>query len=635
MRVVGTAGHVDHGKSTLVAALTGIHPDRLKEEQEREMTIDLGFAWMTLPGGEQLGIVDVPGHRDFIENMLAGVGGIDAVLFVVAADEGVMPQTREHLNILDLLQIDAGVIVLTKTDIIDDPAWLELVEEDVRRAFKNTVLEDAPLVRVSARTGAGLAALISALESCLADCPARLDLERPRLPVDRVFSIPGFGTVVTGTLTDGKIKLGDEVEIIPSGLRGRIRGLQSHKHKEQSAAPGSRTAVNISGLNVEQIHRGDVVVSVGKYQTTRLVDVWFRLLSDASGPLCHNSEVKLFIGAADIQARVRLLGVDELKPGQEGWLQLDLRSACLAVPGDRYILRRPSPGETLGGGVVIDAHPKGRHKRFAPDVFERLELLRSGSPVEILIQAFQSVGVSSVREIIERARLPYDQAQAALAELAARADMVMLEAGDLIPDADLLVCSRAHWEKTRSQATHELEVFHKNFPLRRGMPREELKSRLRIHQTRVFNAFVRQWLVEGMVAERGPLIWMSGHTIQFSSRQQELIDQTLRRFAQAPFSPPSIKEVRAEVGEELYQTLVDSGALVPVSADVVFRAEDFERMFAILIEHLQREETITAAQFRDLLNTSRRYVLAFLEFQDAAGITRREGDMRRLQKNDG
>lgn len=285
MRVVGTAGHVDHGKSTLVAALTGTNPDRLKEEQARQMTIELGFAWLTLPGGEEVGIVDVPGHRDFIENMLAGVGGIDATLFVIAADEGVMPQTREHLAIIDLLQVQSGLIVLTKTDLIDDPDWLDLVEGDVKQLVAGTVLESAPVLRVSARTGAGIKELKAALEECLRQHPPRPDLGRPRLPIDRVFSIAGFGTVVTGTLSDGHFRQGDEVEILPGGRLGRIRGLQSHKHKEEIASPGSRTAVNVSGIEVEHVTRGQVLTHPGVYQSTQRLDAYFRLVRDASSSL--------------------------------------------------------------------------------------------------------------------------------------------------------------------------------------------------------------------------------------------------------------------------------------------------------------------------------------------------------------
>src|SRR5215212_4518144 len=358
MRVIGTAGHVDHGKSTLIAALTGTHPDRLKEEQAREMTIELGFGWTTLPNGEEIGIVDVPGHRDFIENMLSGIGGIDAALLVIAADEGVMPQTLEHLAILDLLLIPAGIIVLTKIDLAPDEAWLDLVETDIRAAVKDTVMKDAPILRVSAKNKAGLNALITSLQSILEQKPTRLDLNRPRLPIDRVFSMSGFGTVVTGTLLDGHLAIGDDVEILPSGQRGRVRGLQTHKKKEDRAVPGSRTAVNISGIEVDSIQRGEVVVYPNQYQPTRRIDARFRSLTDVSAALKHNSEVKLFVGASETVANLRLLGTEELNPGQESWIQLELRDPLVAVSGDRYILRRPSPSETSGAVLLLIINPR-------------------------------------------------------------------------------------------------------------------------------------------------------------------------------------------------------------------------------------------------------------------------------------
>ncbi|MDQ2690736.1 MAG: selenocysteine-specific translation elongation factor, partial [Chloroflexota bacterium] len=346
MRVIGTAGHVDHGKSTLIAALTGTHPDRLKEEQQREMTIELGFGWLTLPNGEDVGIVDVPGHRDFIENMLAGVGGIDAALLVIAADEGVMPQTREHLAILDLLQIPAGLIVLTKTDLAPDTAWLELVEADIRAVVGGTVMSTAPLVRVSARTGTGLDSLVSILESLLQEKPPRPDLNRPRLPIDRVFSMSGFGTVVTGTLLDGHLSPGDEVEILPSGQRGRVRGLQMHKRKEERAIPGSRTAVNVSGIETGSVQRGEVLVHPGQYQSTRRVDAHVHLLADSSSPLKHNSEVKFFVGASESMATLRLLGREELVPAKK----VGSSSSCAT---------RSSPCAATGtsSGVPLPARP--------------------------------------------------------------------------------------------------------------------------------------------------------------------------------------------------------------------------------------------------------------------------------------
>ena len=382
MRVIGTAGHVDHGKSTLIAALTGVHPDRLKEEQAREMTIELGFGWLTLPDGEEVGIIDVPGHRDFIENMLSGIGGIDAALLVIAADEGVMPQTKEHLAILDLLQIPAGIIVVTKTDLASDSGWLDLLEIDIRSAVSDTILRDASIVRVSAKNKTGLDILISQLSKILEEKPARLDLNRPRLPIDRVFSMSGFGTVVTGTLSDGHLSVGDEVEILPAGLKGRIRGLQTHKKKEETAMIGSRTAVNISGVDTELIQRGNVVIrrNPTQYQATRRIDARFRLLKDVSTSIKHGDEVKFFVGASETIATLRLLGTEELNAGDEAWIQLELREPVVTVRGDRYILRRPSPGETLGGGSVIDHQPKGRHKRFDEGVLKSLESLIQGSP---------------------------------------------------------------------------------------------------------------------------------------------------------------------------------------------------------------------------------------------------------------
>jgi len=633
MRVIGTAGHVDHGKSTLVAALTGVNPDRLKEEKEREMTIELGFAWMELPDKELVGIVDVPGHRDFIENMLAGVGGIDAVLFVVAADEGVMPQTREHLAILDILQVQAGVIVLTKTDLAEDPEWLNLVESDVRQAVKDTVLAGAPMVRVSARTGAGIPDLVQTLQQCLVAQPQRSDQRRPRLPIDRVFTISGFGTVVTGTLIDGSLKLGEEVEILPSGVRGRIRGLQAHKRKEQQAVPGSRTAINISGLEVDQIQRGDVLVYPGKYRTSRLIDVHFRLLGDASGPIRHNSEVKFFLGTAEIVARVRLLGAEELKPGDEGWLQLALREPTVAVRGDRYILRRPSPGETLGGGIVVEPHPQGRHRRFSQDLLGRLESLRQGTPADILLQIFIAAGPLSVREAVARARLAEDQASQALQETLDLGRLILMEKGQPGPASDLLAWEQEQWQSVTDRAVQEVESYHAAHPLRRGMPREELKSRLKLSAARLFNAAMRRWAAEETLVESGSLVWRPGHTIKFSPEQKILVERLLSRFAQAPYAPPSVKETQAEVGENVYEALVSLGDLFPVSADVVFRKQDYDQMMALVYEHFERDETLTAAQFRDQLNTSRRYVLAFLEYLDTAGVTVRQGDLRKLRKS--
>jgi len=631
MHVIGTAGHVDHGKSTLVAALTGIHPDRLKEEQAREMTIELGFAWLTLPNQEEIGIVDVPGHRDFIENMLAGVGGIDAVLFVIAADEGVMPQTREHLAILDILQVNGGVIVLTKVDLVDDPEWLDLVEMDVRQMVRGTVLAEAPLVRVSARTRAGLDNLVQAIMDCLARNPPRMDLNRPRLPVDRVFTIAGFGTVVTGTLLDGKLHIGDDVEILPQGVRGRVRGLQTHRKKEEIAWPGSRTAVNITGVEVDQIRRGDLLTLPGLYQATRLLDAHFRLLSDVNGPLRHSSQVKFFVGAAEVLARVRLLGTEEIKPGEEGWLQLELAQPVVTVHGDHYILRRPSPGETLGGGEVIDPHPAKRHKRFSEDVLQGLEVLRKGSPVEVFYQASVASGPAPLREVVERSHLTPDKAQSALQELLSSRQLVLLGSGSSSSEDNALVIVQAEWAALTQKMFQELQAYHRVYPLRRGMLREELKSRMRI-PARLFNSAVRQWVSECRLVENGLLVSLPTHQVQFSTLQQTQVNHLLNRFAQSPYTPPVVKECQAEVGEEVINALVEMGQLVQVSSEVVFRKQDYDDLVQILYDHFTKQDTLTVIQFRDRINTSRRYALAFLEYMDSIGVTKREGDFRRLNK---
>ncbi len=527
MRVIGTAGHVDHGKSTLIAALTGINPDRLKEEQERQMTIDLGFAWLTLPGGEEIGIVDVPGHRDFIENMLAGIGGIDAALLVIAADEGVMPQTREHLAILDLLQIKNGIVVLTKIDLVDDPAWLDLVETDVRTTLQGTVLQDAPILRVSSLTRAGFPELLQTLDLLLKKLPARPDLGRPRLPIDRVFSILGFGTVVTGTLSDGRLAVGDEVEILPSGLHARIRGLQTHKKKEETAVPGSRVAVNLSGVDVEQIQRGEVLAHPGQYTPTQRLDVQFRLLADVSAPLHHHTEVKLFIGTTETIADLRLLATDTLNPGETGWLQLELRTPILAVRGDHYILRRPSPGETLGGGIVVDPQPKRRHKRFDESVLQALESMAQGSPAEVLLQAALALGPALVKDVITRSRLEESVAESALKEL--------LDSGQLVSLEDVLIAA-SQWSAFKDSVVTALVAYHQTYPLRRGMPREELKSRLKL-PPRLFNLVMHRLASEGILdrsRQMGRLARAHGQVFAFPAGESGQVDGAVRPGALCP-----------------------------------------------------------------------------------------------------
>lgn len=629
MYVIGTAGHVDHGKSTLIAALTGVHPDRLKEEREREMTIDLGFGWLTLPDGNEVGIVDVPGHRDFIENMLAGIGGIDAALLVIAADEGVMPQTREHLAILDLLQIPAGLIVLTKTDLASDPDWLGLLETDVRAAVRDTVLADAPIVRVSAKNKTGLDLLITNLQLLLQEKPSRPDLGRPRLPIDRVFSMSGFGAVVTGTLTDGALALGDEVEILPSGKKGRVRGLQSHKKKEERASAGSRTAVNISGIAAENIQRGEVVVRPNQYQVTRRADVRLRLLKDISAPLKHSAEVKVFLGAAETIATVRMLGADELAPAEEGWAQLELRDPLVAVRGDRIILRRPSPSETLGGGVIVDPQPKGRHKRFDEAILKSLESLAQGSPADVLLEAALAIGPATAKDVIARSRLEAESAASALEELLGNGQIIQLDGGRKTGDG--LVMPASQWNALQEKTLQIVSDYHKSFPLRKGIPREELKSKLKL-QPRVFNALVTLNVKRLTLNEHAAFLSLPSHKVTFDGARQAKVSGLMRKFAANPFGPPSVKECQAEVGEEVYAALIEMGELTAVSQEVVFRASDYETMVEKVKSAIAKNGQATLAEVRNLLGTTRKYVQALLEHLDAAGVTVREGEARRLRR---
>ena len=407
MHVIGTAGHVDHGKSTLIHALTSIDPDRLREEKERGMTIDLGFAWLQLPSGEEIGIVDVPGHERFIKNMLAGVGGIDLALLIIAADEGVMPQTREHLDILDLLRVTRGIVVITKSDLVE-PDFLELVREEVSETLAPTTLSGAPVIAVSSQTGDGLPELIELLDAQLQNTPQRPDRGRARLPIDRAFAISGFGTVVTGTLIDGSISVGSELEIVPGRRNVRVRGVQSHRKAETTVERGSRTAVNLTGVDVDEVSRGQILTTRGWLRTTGAADGHVRMATNAPGPLRHNMQVTVHWLAAESLARVRLLEADRLHPGDSGWCQIVLETPLPMVKGDLFILR--SNVGTLGGGEIVETDAR-RHRRNDPNLIARLEALSAPDPMDVLILTLDSAGPLSVSELARRAALSEQDAR--------------------------------------------------------------------------------------------------------------------------------------------------------------------------------------------------------------------------------
>jgi selenocysteine-specific elongation factor len=627
MHVIGTAGHVDHGKSTLVEALTGTHPDRLLEEKKREMTIDLGFAWMTLLNGDEVGIVDVPGHRDFIENMLAGVGGIDAVIFVIAADEGVMPQTREHLAILDLLQVENGVIALTKIDLVEGPEWVDMVSLDIRQFLSGTRLANGPIIPVSARKQIGIEALKTALQGILEQIPPRRETGKPRLPIDRVFKISGFGTVVTGTLIDGQLSVGEEIEIFPGGLKGKIRGLQTHQQKEMSAFPGSRTAVNISGLEANLINRGDVLGLPGQFEPTRLLDVHLRLLNDAARPLSHHAEVKLFLGTAEILAYARLLSKETIVPGESGFVQLELKTAVIASKGDRFILRIPSPGETIGGGEVIEVNPGRRHKRFDEHVISQLEMGLNHQPDVEILRISNQVGIQSLGELIGKLNNPSVDWVNEAKTLITRGSLLLLgeEKGDAIKPEDWLLVTPGSLREISKKLEKFLSNYHQLYPMRSGMPLEEIKSKFK-WPTRIFLMIVAKLASQGLIKDNKNTLSLPDFKVKFTVKQEKSIQTLLSSFDQAPFSPPGVKECQEALGREVYQALIEQKTLVQVSNDVVFRCQEYQMM----LERVGAEKEMTVARFRDMFQTSRKYALAFLEHLDATGVAVREGDIHRI-----
>ncbi|MFO7662722.1 MAG: selenocysteine-specific translation elongation factor [Chloroflexota bacterium] len=621
MYVIGTAGHVDHGKSTLVQALTGIDPDRLIEEKEREMTIDLGFAWLML-GEEEVGVIDVPGHGDFIENMLAGVGGIDLALFVIAADEGVMPQTREHLAILDLLEVSRGVVALTKIDVVDDPEWLELVTVEVNDILRGTALAGSPIVPVSARTGQGIDQLKNVLANNLQAIEPRADVGRPRLSIDRVFTLSGFGTVVTGTLIDGRLTSGAVIEIQPGRLSGRVRGLQTHKTKRDVVYPGSRVAINLTGIDREKLWRGQVVTTPNSLRETRLLDIEYRHLPGNDAPIKHNSEVKLFIGAADVLARARVIGQDEIVPGEAGWLQLALGSPVAVVRGDKLILRRPSPGVTLGGGRVLDPFPARRYRRLKADVVERFQTLAQGSPEELMIAALYRHGPLTLKDVVEKTGLEND---------VARSTMQTLQQSGLALQIGHQFVATSDWSKIQEQALSLLNRFHKENPYRLGMEREALRSRLKISKD-VLNQLISTLSDAGLIVEKGTLLHLVGHAIRFSGEEERSIDALLKRLDREGVNSPGVKECKVMVGEPIYYALIETGKLRQLNDEVVYLMDTYQSLVSQLLEYLQQHEAVTASEIRDLLRTSRKYAIALLEHLDENQITRRVGDSRVLNQ---
>jgi selenocysteine-specific elongation factor len=613
--VLGTAGHIDHGKSALVLALTGMDPDRLHEEKERGMTIDLGFAWLTLPSGQEVGIVDVPGHERFVKNMLAGVGSIDLALLIVAANEGVMPQTREHLAILDLLGIERGIVAVTKKDLVDEE-WLELVRMDIEELLEPTSLAGAPIIAVSAVTREGLDELMATIDTLLTKTSPRKDTGRPRLPIDRVFTIAGSGTIVTGTLIDGSLSVGQEIEIVPPGLTSRLRGLQTHKTKLTTVTPGSRVAANVVGIATTDIKRGDVLTKRGWLLPTSLLSVELRLLSYMKRPLRHNVAVSFHTGAAESMGKVRLLDKDRLEPGGSAWAQIRLETPLALVKGDRFIIR--SPMETLGGGKVVESHAK-RLRRFKDSVIQGLKTRGRGTIEDSIFALLEAKQPLEMKGVIAASELPAEEVGPALETLVKEARAVSVGPGE-----GRLFYSASGWDGLVIQATAILQDHHKRFPARAGMPKVELASRLKLGKQS--QSILGLMVEQGAIVDEGLSTRLPSHTVRLSSSQQAAVDAFLRGLTENPFSPPSDRIPEPD----LLSLLVDRRQVVKTGDGVVFGSPAFDAMVAGVVDYIKSHGKITLAEARDLFKTSRRYVQSALEYMDEKKVTRRVGDDRVL-----
>ena len=618
MYVIGTAGHIDHGKSTLVKALTGIDPDRLREEKERGMTIDLGFAWLRLPSGREVSVVDVPGHERFIKNMLAGVGGIDLALLVIAADEGVMPQTEEHLSILEILRVKRAVVALTKRDLVDAD-WLELVLADAEERLSRSTLRGSPIVAVSSTTGEGLPELLAILDESLDHSVPKASRGRPRVPIDRVFTMSGFGTVITGTLIDGELDVGQELEIQPGEIKTKARGIQSHKHKVDRALPGSRVAVNVTGVGVSDLQRGQVLTTAGWLRPTKVVDA--RLVSLAQAPpIAHNAPVSFHAGSAEVMARVRLLDADVLPPGQEAWAQLQLVEPVAVAKGDLFVIR--SPNETLGGGEIVETHPR-RHRRREEEVLDRLQVFEHGSASEVVLQAVDSRLGAEVGEVAERSGLTAEESRAILRTLTDESRVRRLGDRYLSPGA---------YQALQTKLVAELTEFHARFPLRDGLPREEVKSRLRL-APRDASTLLDDLAQRSVVVLDEAVVRLPEHQVRFTSEQERQIGRLLDALSAQPFTPPALDELARGEGldDEVLAALSGQGRIIRVSDTIGFTADAFAEVRRRIVDRLVEVGSISVAEVRDLLDTSRKYSLAIMEYLDQQRLTRRVGDTRVLR----
>jgi selenocysteine-specific elongation factor len=627
--VVGTAGHIDHGKTSLVKALTGTDTDRLPEEKARGITIDLGFAFLEEPGDLTIEIVDVPGHERFIKNMLAGVGGIDLAMLVIAADEGVMPQTREHFAICSLLHIHSGLVVLTKTDLVE-PDWLELVRDDVVTLARGTFLEGSPIVAVSGRTGEGIADLRATLRALAAKVPSRGTEQLARLPIDRVFTIKGFGTVVTGTLMAGRLRVDDRVEVFPGGLQAKVRGLQTHGRTVAESSAGQRTAVNLQGVERAAVERGHVLGLAGTLVPSVLVDATLELLPDAPRPLKTRDRVRLHAGTSELMARVLLLDRQELAPGESAFARFRLEAPLVALPGDRFVIRSYSPMVTIGGGTLLDIAPP-RFKLKAPAHLAHVRLLAEGSAESVVEEHVRHAGGGGVRVGPLSGRVPVgpERLRTLLDALQASGKVVAIDR-DWFVHAESLA-------RLRSLVVAALESFHRSSPLRPGMSREELRGRAGSADERVFAHLLTVLESERAVRTDRDKVRLASHEVRLTAEQQKAADRVEQDYLSSAAAPPSPEEALARAGlsgdeeHDLFQVLVEARKLVRVKESLYFHAQALEAIQVKLVAMLRERKEIGPGDIKDLLGISRKYAIPLLEFFDSRRVTARVGERRVLR----
>jgi len=631
--ILGTAGHIDHGKSSLIKTLTGIDPDRLKEEKLRGITIELGFASLTLPGGQLLGIVDVPGHERFVRHMVAGATGMDLVALVIAADEGVMPQTREHLEICELVKVKHGLVVITKTDLVE-PDWLDLVEEEIRETLAGTFLEGAPIKRFSAVTGEGTEDLLATLAELAAQVPRKPASGIFRLPVDRVFTIKGFGTVVTGTAITGHLRVGDAVMIYPPLYKARVRSLQMHGAALEEVLAGSRAAVNLQGLEREEMERGMVVATPGSLIPSRRVDVFLEVLKSAPRPLKHRQTVRFHTGTSERLAVPLLLDADELPPGSSGYVQFILKDAVALKPGDRFVVRNLSPAITWGGGQILHVNPP-RHKRRQEKVLSGLKTLEQGSPEEQVRLYLEEAGPAGRSRPELAAMLAWDST-----EIANLLNALVQKGQALLYDPEnqryiLTDTARALEEDIRNH----LKTYHQKNPLRPGFSKEELRRRLSPQmEMRLFNYILGRLTQQKQVVVEKDLVRLATHRVQLAVDQEEVTERLEALYRQGQLTPPTLKEVEAALKlplakiQPLLAVLVNRGSLVKVKEDLYFHTEALAQLKAKLVDFLKQNREISVPQFKDLTQTSRKFTIPLLEYFDTNRVTVRVGEARRLRE---